>query len=213
MKIDRKLNLVIPIEREDETSLCVYVTPIRKEVFETYYLVMAKTFSALARNNLDPRSGPSVAALMLRDVAQTTPRGGDANWWDGDDGVGGKAGLLAEMVRLCNCLVGTDDAGWQTIPLQDALDKQLVTADEKGEVMSLLTFFTVSSLVAPKADRSILVNGMAAIYQLETTSLTFTEWANSFKTRMRDANTGAKEKARQAAAEAAKASSDGTSTT
>jgi hypothetical protein len=189
MKIDRKLNLVIPVEREDKTTLWVYVTPIRKEVFETYYLVLAKTFSQLTRNGLDPRSGPSVAALMLRDVATNTSRDTELNWWDGDDGVGGKAGLLAEMVRLSNCLVGTDD-GWQTMPLQDAIGKGLVTDEEKGEVMNLLAFFTVSSLVAPRNDRPILINGMAAIYNLETTSLLFTEWGNSLKMRTAAVSSG-----------------------
>lgn len=189
MKIDRKLNLVIPLEREDGTSVWVYSTPIRKEVFETYYLVLAKTFSNLARAGLDPRSGPSIAALMLKEVAQTTLRGQDDNWLDGDDGVNGKAGLLAEIVRLSNCLVGTED-GWKTVPLQEALDKQLISDDEKAEVMSLLVFFTVSSLVAPKADRPILINGMAAIYRLEVTSSAFSEWANSLKTRTATENTG-----------------------
>jgi hypothetical protein len=182
MKIDRKLNLVIPIAREDGTSLWVYATPIRKEIFERYYLVLAKTFSQLARNGLDPRSGPSVAALLLRDVAMETSRDQDLNWWDGDDGVGGKAGLLGEIVRLSNCLVGTPDNGWQTTPLQEALDKQLVTDEEKSEIMSLLVFFTVSWLVAPRQDRTILVEGMAAIYRLEITSSTFTEWKTSLTT-------------------------------
>ena len=191
MRIDRKLNLVIPIERGDNTTLWVYATPVRKEIFERYYLVLAKTFSMLSRNGLDPRSGPSVAALVLRDTAQATARDVEANWWDGDDGVGGKTGLLAEIVRLCNCLVGTSD-GWQTVPLQDALDKGLISDDEKAEVMNHLAFFTVSSLVAPKADREILVNGMAAIYRLETTFLSFTEWTNFCKTRTQDANTGEK---------------------
>lgn len=198
MKIDRKLNLVIPIEREDGTTLWVYVTPVRKEVFENYYLVLAKTFSMLSRNGLDPRSGPSVAALMLRDVATATIRDSDTNWLEGDDGVGGKAGLLAEIVRLSNCLVGSVDAGWQTIPLQDAIDKSLITDDEKSEVMNMLVFFTVSSLVAPKQDRLILINGMASIYRLETTSSIFTEWVSFLKTRMQDASTG--EKAKQLSA-------------
>lgn len=189
MKIDRKLNLVIPLEREDSTSLWVHSTPIRKEVFETYYLVLAKTFSNLSRAGLDPRSGPSVAALMLKEVAATTLRNGDGNWLEGDDGINGKAGLLAEIVRLSNCLVGTS-SGWQTLPLQEALDKNLVTEDEKAEVMNLLAFFTVSSLIAPKKDRAILINGMAAIYRLEVTSSVFSEWASSFKTRMLAANTG-----------------------
>ena len=191
MKIDRKLNLVIPIERGDGTKLWVHATPIRRELFEKYYLVLAKTFSTLSHNGLDPRSGPTVAALVLRDVATATARDIDSNWWDGDEGVGGKTGLLAEVVRLCNCLVGTQD-GWKTTPLQDALDSGLISGDEKSEVMNLLTFFTVSSLVAPKQDRPILVNGMVVIYRLESTFLGFTEWTNSCKTRTQDANTGEK---------------------
>lgn len=190
MKIDRKLNLVIPLEREDGTTLHIYATPIRKEVFETYFLVLAKTFSALSRNGLDPRSGPSIAALMLRETATATERTFESNWWDGDDGVNGKTGLLAEIVRLSNCLVGTPDNGWQTIPLQDALDRKLITDEEKSEVMNLLVFFTVSSLIAPKQDRTILINGMAAIYRLESTFLIFSEWASSYKAQTQDANTG-----------------------
>lgn len=182
-KIDRKLNLAIPLEREDGTTLWIFSTPVRKEVFETYFLVLAKTFSSLTRNGLDPRSGPSVAALMLREVAMATSRDNDSNWWEGDDGIGGKTGLLAEIVRLSNCLVGTPDNGWQTMPLQEALDKKLVSDEEKSEVMNLLVFFTVTSLVAPKADRPILINGMAAIYRLQSTSSSYTEWSASLKTR------------------------------
>lgn len=192
MKIDRKLNLVIPLEREDGTSLWIHSTPVRKEVFEMYYLVLAKTFSNLSRAGLDPRSGPTIAALMLKEVAATTARDAESNWLDGDDGVNGKAGLLAEIVRLSNCLVGTVDGGWKTVPLQEALDKNLISDDEKSEVMNLLAFFTVSSLIAPKADRPILVNGMAAIYRLEVTSSGFSEWASSFKTRTRVESTGEK---------------------
>lgn len=193
MKIDRKLNLVVPVRREDGTSLWVYSTPIRKEVFETYYLVLAKTFSTLTRNGLDPRSGPSIAAMALRDVAVNTPRDQERNWWDGADGVGGPAGLVAEIVRLSTCLVGTESGGWNTMPLQEALDRGHITEDEKAEVINPLCFFTVSSLVAPKKDRTILIQGMAAIYGLESTYSTFTEWMSSLKTRMLAESSGAKE--------------------
>lgn len=194
MKIDRKLNLVIPIEREDGTKLWVHSTPVLKPTFEMYYLVLAKTFSAFAQNGLDPRSAPSVAALIMKDVARTTGRG-DTNWWEGDDGIGGKAGLLAEMVRLSNCLVSTPDSGFQQIPLQSALDNKTITDEDKTEVMNQLVFFTVASLVAPKEDRPILIHGMASIYNLDCTSLNFTEWAASFKIQMQKENIGEKEKA------------------
>lgn len=180
--IDKRLNLVVPIIRADETKLYIHSTPIRPETFEMYHMVMAKTFSAFAQHGLDPRSGPSVAAMILKDVAQNTARGPGMNWWDGPDGVGGESGLMAEIVRLSNVLTPQADKGWGTIPLAMALEKQLVDPDEKTEAMNLLVFFTVVSLVAPRVDRPRLVRGMAAIYELQTTLLNSTEFAVSLKT-------------------------------
>ncbi len=180
--IDKRLNLVVPIIRADETKLYIHSTPVRPETFEMYHMVMAKTFSAFAQNGLDPRSGPSVAAMILKDVAKSTTRDGGLNWWDGPDGVGGESGLMAEIVRLSNVLTPQTDKGWGTMPLALALEKQLIDPEEKTEAMNLLAFFTVVSLVAPRVDRPRLVNGMAAIYELQTTLLNSTEFAVSLKT-------------------------------
>lgn len=188
--INRKLNIVIPIKRGDDTNLYIHSTPVRSETFETYHLVLARTFSAFAQNGLDPRSGPSVAHLILRDVAKATPRINGVSWWEGEDGVGGPSGLIAEMMRLTNAVVPTKDRGWSTIPLQSALDQGLIDDDEKSEAMNLLCFFTVTSLVAPRVDRERLVKGMAAIYELQTTFSNSTEFANSLKTSMPDETSG-----------------------
>lgn len=182
--IDKRLNLVVPIIRGDETKLYVHSTPIRPETFEMYHMVMAKTFSAFAQNGLDPRSGPSVAAMILKGVAKDTARGPGVDWWEGDDGVGGKAGLMAEIMRLSNVLTPQPDKGWGTMPLAAAIEKGLMDPEEKSEAMNLLVFFTVVSLVAPRVDRPRLVKGMAAIYELQTTLLNSTEFAASLKTSM-----------------------------
>lgn len=179
--IDKRLNLVVPVIRADETKLYVHSTPIRPETFEMYHMVMAKTFSTFAQHGLDPRSGPSVAAMILKDVAEDTARGPGVNWWDGDDGVNGKSGLMAEIVRLSNVLTPQPDKSWSAIPLATAIEKNLMDAEEKSEVLNLLVFFTVASLVAPRVDRPRLVKGMAAIYELQTTLLNSTEFAASLK--------------------------------
>lgn len=189
MIIDRKLNLIVPIERESETKLWIHATPIRKEVFEQYYLVLAKTFSAFAQNGLDFRAAPSVASLILKSIAQSTDRIIGQSWWDGDDGVGGKTGLYAEIIRLSNCLVSTEN-GWKQLPLQTALDSNLITEEERAETLNQLVFFTVVSLIAPRNDRTILIKGAAAIYQLDVTYSNFTDWSTSFQTQMRDENIG-----------------------
>jgi len=190
--IDKRLNLVIPIIRADETRLYVHSTPIRQETFEQHHMVLAKTWSAFAQNGLDPRSGPSVAAMILKDIAQETSRAPGLNWWDGPDGVGGERGLMAEFVRLSNAIVPTAASGWGTLPLQSALDQGLMDEEEKAEVMSLLTFFMVTSVVAPRVDRPRLVRGMAAIYELQTSYLNCTEFAASLKTSTIEENTGEK---------------------
>lgn len=190
MQIDRRLNLVIPIIRDDETRMYVHSTPIRPETFEQYHLVLAKTFSSFAQNGLDPRSGPSVAAMILKDVAQATARGPGLNWWDGPDGIGGEVGLMGEIVRLSNAVVPDKAKGWGHVPLQTALDQQLIDDDEKSEVLNLLVFFTVVSLVAPRVDRARLVRGEAAVYELQITLSNATEFAISLRMSKDDATSG-----------------------
>lgn len=193
--INRKLNLVIPINRDDKTILYVHAMPIRPETFEKYHLVLAKTFSAFTSNGLDPRSGPSVAELIMKDVARATPRAPGLSWWDGPDGVGGEAGLIAEIRRLSNAVISQAERGWGTVPLQSALDQKLMDAEETSEVMNLLTFFTVVSLVAPRVDRQGLVEGMATMYELQTTFSNATEFASSLKTSTTEDDTGKKDPA------------------
>lgn len=187
--IDKRLNLVIPILREDETKLYVHSTPIRHETFEAHYMVLAKTFSTLMHNGLDPSSGPAVAAMVLKDVARNTTRGPGLNWFDGPDGVGGEAGLLAEFVRLSNVVVPSK-AGWGTLPLRSALDQRLLDSEEESEVINRIAFFMVVSLVPSKPDRGKLIEGMARIYDLRTTYFNSTEYATSLKILTKDETTG-----------------------
>ena len=188
--INRQLNLVIPLEREDGTTIYVHSTPIRFETFEFYHLVLAKTWSSFVHNSLDPRAAPSVAALMLKETAKTTARDQSLNWWDGLDGVGGDGGLLAEISRLTNVIIPSKDRGWTTMPLTDAIRQSTIDAEEKSEVMNLITFFTVGSSTPPKALRKVMVEGMVSIYGLLTTSLNSTEFATSLLTSNQGGNTG-----------------------
>jgi hypothetical protein len=182
MIINRRLNLVIPVIRADETVLYIHATPIMAETVEKYHMVLARTFSEFAINRLDVRSGPSVAAMILKRVAQETLRFNGINWWDGDDGVGGPAGLLAEIKRLCNVVVVSGKGEGSTVPLQQALDDGTISDDERAEVANVLVFFTVVSWMAPRIDRERMVQGLAAVYELQTTYSNVTEYGSSLKT-------------------------------
>lgn len=188
--INRQLNLVIPINRADGTTIYVHSTPIRSETFEFYHLVMAKTWSGFIQNGLDPRSAPSVAALVLKETAKATARSIGVSWWDGPDGVGGESGLLAEMTRLSNVIAPSPDKGWASVPLKAALDQNMIEAEEKAEVMNLLSFFIVASLMPPRVDRENIIRGMASMYELQTTYLKCMEYASSLKTSTPEGDSG-----------------------
>ena len=85
LTIDRKLNLVVPIDRGD-SKFYIHAMPITLQTYEKYWLVLSKTFSAFAENGIVITSAPSVAKFTLKQVAQETSRDTGGNWWDGDDG-------------------------------------------------------------------------------------------------------------------------------
>lgn len=176
LKIDRKLNLVIPIDRGD-SKIYVHAMPVSTQTFEKYYLVLAKTFSAFAENGIIVTSAPSVAKLILKQVSEETPRETGDNWWNGDDGVGGRVGLIEEIIRLCNVVDGDS-----VRPLKDLMASGQIDEDAVSDLVSLLVFFTVASRVPPREDRERLIRGMASIYRLQAVYLSVTDFLNSLKT-------------------------------
>ena len=72
MKIDNKLNLVVQVEGEEGT-LFVHSMPLSRMVWERYFVVLSKTFSAMIAEGMSFISGPRIAALMLRKVADHYP--------------------------------------------------------------------------------------------------------------------------------------------
>lgn len=176
MKIDRKLNLVIPIERDDG-PLYIFSMPVDRLVFERYFLVISKTFSRVYQENLGFLGGPRVCALMLKEVAQNTPRSDrSGSLWDGPDGV--ENGLVAEIRRLTNVLAPTD-GGWRQIPYEDALKRDMLTEDEVSEVEGAITFFIVNWCMHKKAVAEAILQSAAGMWGLEVTSSSITEYRSS----------------------------------
>ena len=142
MKIDSKLNLVTEVETENG-SIFVHSTPISREVFEKYFLTISKTFASIISEGLSFISGPRVAAMLLKKIA--TEQGA----WDGRDGV--EAGLMAEIRRLSNVIMPSS-TGWQTVPFQDAISRQLLDQDDIAEVEGLICFFICASAMSRKTE-------------------------------------------------------------
>lgn len=172
MRIDRALNLVIPVER-DEGAIYVHAAPISQDVFDRYFLTLSKTFTAIYAEGLKTMAGPRVAALMLKRIAMAD------QVWEGDGGV--EQGLVAEWRRLA-AVISPGPAGWSTLPMQVALNQGLFSEREMSEVDNAIAFFIVNSALQTKSVLPIIMERAGALWGTQTTSLTAMDWAASLRT-------------------------------
>lgn len=171
MKINNKLNLIVEVETSEGT-IFVHSTPLSREVFERYFLIIGKTFASLISEGLSFVSGPRVAAMMLRKIAQ------DAGVWEGRDGISN--GLMAEIRRLSSVVIPST-SGWVTMPFQDAIDRKTMDEDDIAEVEGLITFFICASAMSRKTEIGPVLDRMR-LWGALTTSLNSTEYAASLPT-------------------------------
>jgi hypothetical protein len=172
MRIDSKLNLVVEVETEEGNTIYVHSTPISREVFEKFFLIIGKTFSSLISEGLSFVSGPRVAAMMLKKIAT------DQGVWDGLNGV--EMGLMAEIRRLSNVIMPSE-RGWQTFPLQDAIDKKMISQSDLDEVEGLICFFICVSAMSRRTELLPILEKMR-LWGSQVTSLNCMAFVGSLPT-------------------------------
>lgn len=184
MRIDRALNLVIPVVQEERT-IYVHSTAISTEVYDIYWRVLARTFADINTQGLGAM-GPQIAAKMLREVADEM-----GVWADEPRAkrVGVERGLLAEIRRLTNVLVCVDK-GWEMIPIEDARKAGHLDDEDVKEIEGRLVFFTAGSHLFPKANRRGLLAGSLSLWGAQIESLDCTEFMRSLMTSTGAASTG-----------------------
>ena len=141
MKIDRNLNLVMRVETENSNNVYIHSASISRSVFEQFYLELGKVFSQCFDSNNPSHlalSAPQLAYPALKSIATNA-----GNW----DGVGGvKFGLVNEIIRLTN-VVFANERGWEAVPFDVAVKREIVNEDEQFEILSSIVFFTAISKV------------------------------------------------------------------
>lgn len=182
VEIDRKLNLVVPVDRGD-IKLFVHAAPLSASVFEAYYMVISEAFTVIYSKGLSVYAAPRIAALVLRDIARASGA------WEGPEGV--ENGLVAEMHRLSNVLMPVDGKGWQTMPYADAVARQMLSKEEQGEVEGAIVFFMVASAMHRRAELTAALGAMS-LWAARLTSLNATEYAASLRTSTPADSSGAK---------------------
>ena len=188
MKIDRNLNLVMQVQTDGNGTVYIHSASISRSVFEQFYLELGKVFSqcfdSINQAHL-ALSAPQLAYPALKSIATK------AGNWDGAGGV--KFGLINEIVRLTNILVSTEK-GWETLPFDIAVKREIFDEDEEAEILSSLVFFTAISKVAPKELKNSFLEMAGALRNWELTSLDSMEFQNGLPILTKKEVTGKKAK-------------------
>lgn len=198
MRIDKRLNLVVPVYGEEVPKLddgqpvmengqpvmdrpiiaYVHSTPLSAETVDRYFMILGQTFSAIFGNGLGVLAGPAVAMKLLRSIAR------EQKVWDDDPKaglVGVKNGVVAEIERLTTVSV-PDGSGWTPVPLAAAVERNFISEDDKAEVENAIVFFIVGSATLARAQRKEMLTAAASLWDARISPLTSTEFTDSLKT-------------------------------
>jgi hypothetical protein len=178
VRIDSRLNLVIPIERSDGAKIYVHSTPISREVFETHFEPLAATFSRLM--SLGYLVGARVAALMIEKVAKQIGE------WDTPGGI--QTAFWPEVHRLTLVLTPSEK-GYEPIPFDTAVHQKQLDAEDVAEIDNALAFFTLASRML-RRNMISEVDGAVRTWGASTTSSNSTEFARSLQTSIKPENSG-----------------------
>jgi hypothetical protein len=147
MEIDRRLNLVQPVLREDGTTLYVHSTPIRREVYEAHFLVISRMVSEMYDQGIATFMMPRLGLLMLRNVAEKTNQRSMI-----------ESHLLPEMWRLTNVLCPKDGGGgWDMLPFTKVMADKIISDEEVSAVQNAIVFFTSASWVHTAEERKNMI--------------------------------------------------------
>lgn len=178
MRIDKRLNLVVPVPRDGGGVIYAHAMPISREVFEANFEVMARAYAKLWANG--PRetmmTAPRVALLQIKKAAE------ELRLTEQTDA------LLAEIRRLTN-VIAPSGSGWSSTPLHVAVQQKTIGDDELFDVENVVAFFTLASAMNRRHEAADVLAGMNALWGTSTVPSTCTEYAASLTTSTVDATT------------------------
>ena len=181
VKLNRKLNIVFSVDTE-KGPIHIHSVPIGRTVFEDNFLPISRAFTAVYTNGLGPVTGPRVAALLLKQEAQTL------NIWERT-----QQSLMAEIFRLTN-VIAPGSGGWETIPFEVAKKRGILDEDIASEVENSIVYFICASSIHLRAELAVAMEGLSTLWAAQTTSLNATEFMRSLPTLTPEETTGEKPK-------------------
>ncbi len=138
VKIDKKLNLVTNITREDGSIVYLHVTPFPYEVVEEHCLLLGNLFTNFI-SQVGGLGAARVAAMMLRKKLQREQ--------ELRDEANQQAPTIVDEIQRLTSVVWNDGGTWKTASFDAAMKQGIISPDEYREVEGEVVFFMVSSAI------------------------------------------------------------------
>jgi hypothetical protein len=169
-------------KREGQTTfeplIWAYHTPIGREVFESNYsAIAAANMKLFGKGQIFAQvSGPIIATLALRDAAKADAIENGVEI-DGDPATP----VLAEIKRL-TMIIAPSAQGYDTVPVDVALSRNLIDAEDWKEAESAIVFFTCGLWMSHRTLRELKRDALASALKGSVTSLDPTAFVASLQT-------------------------------
>lgn len=177
MKIDKKLNLVTNITRDDGSIVYLHVTPFPYEVVEEHCVLLGNLFTNFV-TQVGPLGSARVAAMMLRSRLKKAQA----------EGLPDGPTIVDEIQRL-TVVIHNVGGQWNTTPLEVAFKQGIIDPDEYREVEGEVVFFMVSSAIQKANLIAPTVGTVIKMYDGQLTSSSVTAFRDSLQMSRPDTDT------------------------
>lgn len=171
MEIDKRLNLVLALERGEGQVNYVHSTPVARAVFQANVRLISRTMTMMVNDDLGVGGQVRVAAEYLKEAAR------ELDGPEGDRYQKAADAFVQEIYRLSNVWL-PGERGWETMMLPDAIARKMISEDQVSEVTNILVYFTAASWFNnPKERKNIYT--MLETYGAQTGSWDSTAYGRS----------------------------------
>lgn len=179
VKIDKKLNLVTNITREDGSIVYLHVTPFPYEVVEEHCLLLGNLFTNFI-SQVGGLGAARVAAMMLRKKLQREQELRDeASQLDKQ---AQQAPTIVDEIQRLTSVVWNDGGTWKTASFEVAMKQGIISPDEYREVEGEVVFFMVSSAIQKAHLIAPTVGSVIGMFGGQLVSLNVTAFRDSLLT-------------------------------
>ena len=186
MKIDKKLNLVTSVTRDDGSIVYLHVTPFPYEVVEEYCVLLGNLFTNFI-TQVGPLGSARVAAMMLKKRLKQEQ---EARLEDGKSLSDlPKSLTLVDEIQRLTVVIHNVGGQWKTTPLEVAFKQGVIDPDEYREVEGEVVFFMVSSAIQKANLIAPTVGTVIKMYDGQLTSSSGTAFRDSLQTSKPDTDT------------------------